>query len=187
LPDTLAVETAIVQGPPAPMMSVEAGRHDAGLVAIGTHGQGRLPGILLGSVATQLLHNSPCPVLLARAGPAPDEFPRSIIVATDGSPEAGRAVAVAEALAGRLGAELEAVVVADAGDADTEALALELRGPGGRHIPLRRLRGQAAKVLGDLRPDLLVIGSRGLRGLRSLGSVSERVAHESTASVLVVR
>ncbi|HEX5556054.1 MAG TPA: universal stress protein [Gaiellales bacterium] len=187
LPDTLAVETVIVQGPPAPMMSIEARRHDATLVAIGTHGHGRLPGILLGSVATQLLHNSPCPVLLARPGPAPAEFPRSIIVATDGSPEASRALAVAEGLAGRLGAGLEAVVVADAGEADTEAVVPGLRGPGGRHIPLRRLRGQAAEVLGDLRPDLLVIGSRGLRGLRSLGSVSERVAHESTASVLVVR
>jgi nucleotide-binding universal stress UspA family protein len=187
LPDALAVETAIVQGPPAPMMSIEARRHDATLVAIGTHGHGRMPGILLGSVATQLLHNSPCPVLLARPGCAPDEFPRSIIVATDGSPEASRAVAVGEALAGRLGAELEAVVVAEEGEADAEAVGLKLCGPGGRHIPLRRLHGQAAKVLADLRPDLLVIGSRGLRGLRSLGSVSERVAHESTASVLVVR
>ena len=42
-------------------------------------------------------------------------------------------------------------------------------------------------VLRSLRPDLLILGSRGLRGLRSLGSVSERVAHGSDASVLVVR
>jgi len=187
LPDTLAVETSVVQGPPAPMMAIEAKRHDATLVAIGTHGHGRLPGILLGSVATQLLHNSPCPVLIARPQAAPTGFPRSIIAATDGSAEAGRAVALGETLAARLGSKLEAVVVTDDGERDAGPVALELRGPGGRHIPLRRLRGPAARVLSDLRPDLLVIGSRGLRGLRSLGSVSERVAHESKASVLVVR
>ena len=35
--------------------------------------------------------------------------------------------------------------------------------------------------------DLLVVGSRGLHGLRSLGSVSERVAHQARSSVLIVR
>lgn len=187
LPDTLAVATSIVEGPPAPMMAVEARRHNATLVAVGTHGHGRLPGILLGSVATQLLHNAPCPVLIARPRTAGHEFPRSIIVATDGSPEAGRAVAVGETLAGRLGAELEAVVVTDDGTPGPEPGAVELRGPGGRRMPLRRLRGGAARTLSGLRPDLMVIGSRGLHGLGSLGSVSERVAHESKASVLVVR
>ena len=35
--------------------------------------------------------------------------------------------------------------------------------------------------------DLLVVGSRGTHGAGSLGSVSERVAHEAPCSVLVVR
>jgi nucleotide-binding universal stress UspA family protein len=35
--------------------------------------------------------------------------------------------------------------------------------------------------------DLLLVGSRGLHGLRALGSVSERVAHRAACSVLVVR
>jgi nucleotide-binding universal stress UspA family protein len=35
--------------------------------------------------------------------------------------------------------------------------------------------------------DLLVVGSRGLHGVRALGSVSERVAHQATCSVLVAR
>ena len=34
--------------------------------------------------------------------------------------------------------------------------------------------------------DLVVVGSRGLHGLRALGSVSERVAHRADCSVLVV-
>jgi nucleotide-binding universal stress UspA family protein len=35
--------------------------------------------------------------------------------------------------------------------------------------------------------DLVVIGSRGLHGLKALGSISERVAHQAECSVLVVR
>jgi nucleotide-binding universal stress UspA family protein len=35
--------------------------------------------------------------------------------------------------------------------------------------------------------DLVVVGSRSLHGLGSLGSVSERVAHQARASVLIVR
>ena len=35
--------------------------------------------------------------------------------------------------------------------------------------------------------DLVVVGSRGLKGLTALGSVSERVAHQASSPVLVVR
>jgi nucleotide-binding universal stress UspA family protein len=35
--------------------------------------------------------------------------------------------------------------------------------------------------------DLVVVGSGGLHGVKALGSISERVAHEARSSVLVVR
>ena len=35
--------------------------------------------------------------------------------------------------------------------------------------------------------DIIVVGSRGLHGLKALGSVSERVAHRAKCSALVVR
>jgi nucleotide-binding universal stress UspA family protein len=40
-------------------------------------------------------------------------------------------------------------------------------------------------VAGDC--DLLILGACGVRGVRALGSVGERVAHRAPASVLVVR
>jgi nucleotide-binding universal stress UspA family protein len=187
LPAAAAVETAVIQGPPAPMMVVEARRRDATLVAVGGNADGRLTGVLLGSVATQLLHLSPCPVLIARPPLDPGGFPRTIVVATDGSYEASRAVAVGVALAGRLKADLEAVVVTGDGDLDRDSIESGLPRRRDRRIPLRRLEGSPVAVLQSLRPDLLIVGSRGLRGLRSLGSVSERVAHGSDTSVLVVR
>jgi nucleotide-binding universal stress UspA family protein len=47
--------------------------------------------------------------------------------------------------------------------------------------PVRALVAAAADA------DLVIVGSRGLHGVRSLGSVSERVAHEASCSVLVAR
>jgi hypothetical protein len=35
--------------------------------------------------------------------------------------------------------------------------------------------------------DLLIVGSKGLHGVKALGSVSERVAHQAQCSVLIVR
>jgi len=47
--------------------------------------------------------------------------------------------------------------------------------------PVRALVGASGIV------DLVVVGSRGVHGLKALGSVSERVAHQAECSVLVVR
>ena len=44
-----------------------------------------------------------------------------------------------------------------------------------------------ALVTASADADLVVVGSRGLKGLKALGSVSERVAHRAAASVLIVR
>jgi nucleotide-binding universal stress UspA family protein len=187
LPQSLVVETAIVEGPPGPMMLTEIGRHQATLVAVGSHDHRRLSGILLGSVAAQLLHDAPCSVLMARA-PKSDLFPGTVMVASDGSTESARAVHVAVDIAHRLGAELEAVVATGgSGGAEVAAVRSVLDAVGRTDVPLREDRDTPVEALTRLEPDLLVIGSRGLQGMRSLGSVSERVAHEARCSVLVVR
>lgn len=169
------------------MMLTEIGRHQATLVAVGSHDHRRLSGILLGSVAAQLLHDAPCSVLMARA-PKSDLFPGTVMVATDGSTESARAVHVAVDIAHRLGAELEAVVATGgSGGAEVQAVRSLLDAVGRADVPLREDPDTPAEALTRLEPDLLVIGSRGLQGMRSLGSVSERVAHNARCSVLVVR
>jgi nucleotide-binding universal stress UspA family protein len=45
----------------------------------------------------------------------------------------------------------------------------------------------AALVAAAARAGLLDVGSRGLHGLKALGSVSERVAHQAGSSVLIER
>jgi nucleotide-binding universal stress UspA family protein len=43
------------------------------------------------------------------------------------------------------------------------------------------------KTAANERVTLVAVGSRGLTGVRALGSVSERVAHQAPCSVLVAR
>jgi nucleotide-binding universal stress UspA family protein len=160
---------------------VEASRATGTLLCVGSHGIGRLRGIVLGSTATEVIHSTACSVLVGR--PADADFPRKIVVGVDGSFGSAAAFAVAQELAQRFGARLWPVVATGGGEIDREA-ARAIAGPDREDIadqPATALVAAAAEA------DLLIVGSRGLRGLKALGSVSERVAHEARCSVLIVR
>jgi nucleotide-binding universal stress UspA family protein len=137
----------------------EIARRNNTLVAVGSHGAGRAKGILIGSTATELVHKAPCSVLVARK--PRKEFPSSIVVGVVNSLDGAAADVVARDLAARFDAQLERL----------ENLAR----------PVSSLVAAAAEA------DLIVVGSRGLHGVKALGSVSERVAHEARCSVLIVR
>ena len=158
----------------------EAGRARSTLVAVGSHGQARTVGILTGSTATQLLHDAPCSVLLAR--PMRD-VPRRIAVGVDGSPESAAAYAVARHLAERFDGDLTVVVAEGGKHLDVAGVSL-VAGDGFHVIPDEPV---PVLVAASADADLIVLGSRGLHGVKSLGSVSERVAHRAACSTLVVR
>jgi nucleotide-binding universal stress UspA family protein len=103
-------------------------------------------------------------------------------VGIDGSTESFAALQVAEKLSSRLDAPLRAVIALDDDSIDLDAARAQAPA-------LEELDGKPLPVLAHVaeNADLLVVGSRGLRGIRALGSVSERVAHQAPASVLVVR
>ena len=151
------------------------------LIAVGSHGQPRTQGILLGSTATLILHDAPCSVLLTRE--TTQLTPRRIVVGVDGSPESALAYRVACHLAGRFDSDITVVVAEGRKLIDSAAVSL-IVGDGFRVIqeePVRVLTAASAAA------DLVVLGSRGLHGLKSLGSVSERVAHGAACSTLIVR
>lgn len=160
----------------------EAETQDATVIAVGSHGHRRLTEILIGGVAGELLHSAPCSVLVARPRPEGAMFPGRIVVGADGSGPAAAAVAAGTALAGRFGAPLD-VVVATGGHEIDLALALA-QSPAARTV-----EGRPVDALVDASREagLVVVGSRGVHGLRALGSVSERIAHQAGCSVLVVR
>ena len=129
-----------------------------------------------------LLHEAACAVLVAGQPAADRSFPSAIAAGVDGSESAAAAGAVAKELAERFGAELRLIVAEGGKGVDVDGV--RAADPG---VETESGKPVKALVEASKHADLLVLGSRGLHGLRALGSVSERVAHEARCSVLVVR
>ena len=167
-------DALLVTGYTGPALLKAAETIDADLIAIGSHGHSRLSGVVLGSVATRIVHSAGCSVLVARgSGPL-----SSIVVGVDSSACSDQAAAVAESIAATTGASLR-----------------RLTATGGKRLPENPVvdveldeRGPVEALVDASRSaDLLIIGSRGHHGLSALGSVAERVAHQAECSVLIVR
>ena len=175
-------EGHLLFGPPLDALKAALRREQATLAVVGRRERIRAVGIALGSVATHLLHEAPCPVLVVPADVDLDRWPRSIVVGVDGSPSSQAALAAAHELRARFDADVRTIVATGVGQIDLErarAVAPDLE-----EQPLRAVD---ALVAAAREADLVIVGSRGVRGVRALGSVSERVAHEAEAPVLVVR
>jgi nucleotide-binding universal stress UspA family protein len=183
----LKAEHEVVEGPILPTMMSTLEERKATVVALGRHGHSRLGGIVVGSMTTKLLHDGPCSVLVCAERPDDEPFPRTVVVGFDGSEQAEGAVRVAADVAARTGASVEALCATGGNKLDTTALEPRLKelAPG---MTLRVDDANPAHAFAEQKCDLIVVGHRGVHGLRaSLGSVSERVAHGAECSVLVVR
>jgi nucleotide-binding universal stress UspA family protein len=60
----LEPETTVISGDRAEALANLAAERGAGMIVIGSRGEGTLKGLVLGSVAHKLLHLSPAPVLV---------------------------------------------------------------------------------------------------------------------------
>lgn len=186
------VSVELLRGPStADQLLAQADEHD--LLVVGCREIPRRAGIALGDTASQLAHRTERPLLVAR-GDGGKDFPRSILLATDGSPGSWPAARAATKLARVRHSQLRMVYVPDGMHPERYRqvqrqleLAEETIGaspglvddPG--HVAARI--DEAARATHS---SLIVIGKRGLRGIRALGSVSERVLHKAPGSVLVV-
>lgn len=182
--DALSVEERVVDGRAPDGLRDEAARENATLIAIGAHGGRRLVGAALGGVATMLLHEAPASVLLARRPFDPCHFPLRVTVGFDGSDTSQHALEVAATLCEGAGGSLTVVVATRDEHVDLDELS---RRAAPHQVRVDRHRPVEALVEAAAAADLLVVGSRGMSGVRALGSVSERVAHRAASSVLVVR
>jgi nucleotide-binding universal stress UspA family protein len=174
--------TRLIRGTPTTALLGESEKTGATLVVVGSHHHSRFAEMVLGGVSGEVLHRSLCSVLVARSSAADTPFPRSLLVGIDGSEQAERALAVGRYLATRFGVPLRTVTALR--DTDLDLDLIHRQAPSVEEIderPVEALRAASLDV------DLLIVGSRGLHGVRALGSVSERIAHVAACSVLVVR
>jgi len=203
-------------GPPGEVVTDVARERAADLIVVGTHGHTGIQRFLLGSVATSVLRNAPCDVLVCRGTTGPSAFMRPL-VATDFSASATRALRNA-ALLTAPGATLEIVhawqlpvgswgatllgqarfpwsTVRDAVLSGVKAQAEKLETENsdlGHPLQVDLIQGPPASVITHAAErgghDLIAIGTHGHRGFRRLllGSVAESVIRHAPCSVLVV-
>ena len=169
----------------------ESKDHD--LLVIGTHGNKRASGILFGSTASEAAHGVERPLLIARHPPSAEPFPKDILLASDGSPGSWEPVRAAAGLAAAFDSNVELVHVADGKDSEASVLdaqLAEVADATGREPALTRAEGHATKAIVETAKNkgasLIVAGRRGLRGIKALGSVSERVVGGAECSVLLI-
>jgi nucleotide-binding universal stress UspA family protein len=183
---------------------------DADLVVVGSRDIGGLHRLLSGSVSTSVLHSTHRPVLIVRGGE--DSWPPArFVVGVDRSRESKRAALIAAAIA-RLynDAVVELLEVLPDPTAPTahyfnldseiavehehlDVLAESLEHVTGRPVAAATAFGEPAGALlargdGQTGPNLVVVGTRGLGGMRRLflGSVSTKILHSGHTPVLVV-
>jgi nucleotide-binding universal stress UspA family protein len=184
------------------------------LIVAGTRGLGAFRKMLLGSVSTNLLNNASCPVLVVRKRVYRIQ-PQlgKILVATDGSKNADKAVEQAVSIAKNVGADLTIVHVVYLPPPEYSEYMYgiydDLKKEGERILSeaskLAKEYGLGAttKIIQNFRSpvwaitkfadegkfDLTVVGTRGMGGLKKLflGSVANGIVHYANNSVLVTR
>jgi nucleotide-binding universal stress UspA family protein len=186
---------------------------EAGLVVMGSRGRSSIGRLLMGSVSDAVVRHAHCPVMVVRWKPV--VFPAKILLAADGSKEAELAASTTADLAKSTGSELHAVTVAL--EYPYEYAYYDVRHPaeverhrqearkildqqvdrvikGGGSVAKAHLRmgvpeEEIVVLAEELGADLVVLGSKGLGGMRRvlLGSVSDSVVRHAHCPVLVVR
>src|SRR5262245_2676140 len=198
-------ETRFLTGEPAGAMIEEAEREGVGLICQGPD-SGVLHGaIRFGHVASKVLRDARCSILIAR--PAPDRFPREIACAVDGSEASVLTALAAAGVAQATGAELRLLHVVpvfrgrneewtigpdeeNPEELDASVKAVSALGVTPiREMAMGRPEHTLVRVAERDEVDLVVVGHRGVSGMTRmlLGSVSEHVAQHAQCSVLIVR
>jgi nucleotide-binding universal stress UspA family protein len=201
----IRADSRILSGDPGPTLVSEAGEEGADLICVGPDAGLIGDSLRIGQVATHVLRDASGSVLVARAaGPG---FPIRIVCGVDGSDASARTAGYAAGIAAATGAELRVLHVIPVfrghdtewtlGEDDASPPELEPAVAAAAErgvIPVREMamgRPEHALVKTSKRDetDLLVVGHRGISGMRKalLGSVSEYCAHRAECSVLVAR
>ncbi len=190
----------LAEGPPAAVLCERSST--AEMVVVGSHGQGRLPGSLLGPVSWQVAGHARGRVVVVRGQWRPvNQAPGPVVAGVDGSPASRAALAFAFEEATLRDVPLIAVcALADAPgrlgaaqqmEEDFSHLMTRYEKEHPEVTVLRQVEfgaPRSALLTATAGAQMLAVGSRGLGGLEgmSLGSVAVTLLHHSPCPVTVV-
>jgi nucleotide-binding universal stress UspA family protein len=167
----------VANGRPAEVLLSAVEMRHADLLAIGAGRTSRALGVVFGSTAARVIREAPCSVLVGRGEVSERDFPQRIVVGVDGSRHASDAEAVGRRLAMSSGGQLRRRVATGGEAIDPLWVDAEID----QREPVEALVDASHEA------DLLIVGSRGRRGVKALGSVAERLVHRAACPVLIVR
>lgn len=205
----LSLSSTIGHGEAAQVLIDTATQTAADLIVTGTHGRTGFRRLRLGSVAESVAHSAPCSVLVTRTGKPPADGYHDILVPTDFSETAERALEMATKLVAPGGTirllhlwvnPFEAQALYAGSDQATEyhqfiessvqkrgsAIAKRMREKHPTIVFEQRQGNPAESILDDTHAtptDLVVMGASSHR----LGGVARAVVRHADSSVLVVR
>jgi nucleotide-binding universal stress UspA family protein len=213
----LSVETELTVEPVVASVLAVAERCSADVIVAGTRGLTGWKRVVLGSVASRLIREAPCPVVTLHAGDAKRRRPvRTILIATDFSEDAARAAEAASRILGECGPDRRLVllhvyrypvvfsqaappVLAKSIDEVIASARRELAVLAGRfsregvNVETRIDEGLPSQAIVDqaqqIGADLIAMGTHGRSGIDRLflGSTAARVLSAAPCPVLTVR
>lgn len=200
LPAGIRSEAVLTHGPLARVVLALAQKLPADLLVLGTHGWSTEDHA---SVTERIIEQAPCPVLTIgdasalrrfRLKPQPDaEMPR-LVVPTDFSESAGKAVAYAIELARELPLQLHLLHVSQSAGGDEAMETLDrlvpddLRGRAECHLRVGRTEEEIEEFVRQTEPELVVMGTHARNFWRRLFTrdVARQLLHGSSCPVCFV-
>jgi len=207
------VESIVIEGKPSDVILDIAREKNADLISMGTYGKKRLKRLILGSVTSHVVVNSPCDVLVVKkyCSECIGKY-NSITLPFDGSEFSKKALNRACQLSKIDNADISAIYVTPhyeemveffMTDSIRESLmkesknimdmAVKIAEKQGVSIKTKILEGYVGdKIIetsGKQKNNLIVIGTYGWRGINKaiMGSISERILINAACPVLLVR
>ena len=190
----LVTDTVTPEGDAAEQLLQVAEANPGALLTVGSQGMSGSKRFVLGSVPNKVSHHIVGDLLIFRTGTGrPFEAPRRVLVGTDGSDTATRAVDKAIDLAKALDGQLTVLTVngdATAGRQALDAAAARAEAAGVPCETALRTGDPAEAIVSEgADADIVVLGSQGMTGAGRflLGSVPNKVSHHGTADLLIVK
>lgn len=191
------VRAVVEKGLVADTIINRAQRNKVDLIILGSRGLGHVSTFLMGSVSQKVIAHAPCSVLVVKKK---TRGIKEVLVALDGSKDADGAVVFLGS--NFLREKIRSTVLyaweypyrlPESAVAIIKERCIQVMKTAGLAAKFQFVSGQVAKRIVEIatqgKTDLVVVGSRGLTGLKRflLGGISQKVVLHSSASVLVVR